>query len=99
AKWTKGKNWTLIEDYHFGGYAKVTAELIGFINGFYREHKIPLDPVYTAKMLFGVIDLIEKRYFREGSKILVIHTGGLHGISGMNNKLKNKNLPLIEIDV
>lgn len=89
------KNWDLIPDYHFGGYGKVTPELIDFINRFYRETQIPLDPIYTGKMVFGVIDLIQKNYFPNGSKILMIHTGGLQGIAGMNIKLKNKNLPLL----
>ena len=83
-------NWDLITDYHFGGYAKVSEELILFINEFYQKHKIPLDPIYTGKMMFGVMDLIAKNYFPENSKILVIHTGGLQGIAGMNNLLKQK---------
>jgi 1-aminocyclopropane-1-carboxylate deaminase len=83
-------NWDLITDYHFGGYAKVSEELIVFINEFYQNHKIPLDPIYTGKMMFGVMDLIAKNYFPENSKILVIHTGGLQGIAGMNNLLKQK---------
>ena len=96
---TEKQNWRQILDYDFGGYGKINRELIEFINRFYRDAKIPLDPVYTAKTLFGVMDLIDKDYFQDGSKILAIHTGGLQGIKGMNNKLKNKNYPLIEIDV
>ena len=65
------------------------------MNSFYIETKIPLDPVYTGKMMFGVFDLIAKNYFPKGSKILIIHTGGLQGIAGMNAVLKKKNLPLI----
>ena len=83
-------NWDLIADYHFGGYAKVSEELILFINEFYQKYKIPLDPIYTGKMMFGVMDLIAKNYFPGNSKILVIHTGGLQGIAGMNNLLKQK---------
>ncbi|WP_348063057.1 pyridoxal-phosphate dependent enzyme [Flavobacterium sp.] len=83
-------NWDLITDYHFGGYAKVTEELILFINEFYQKHKIPLDPIYTGKMMFGIMDLINKNYFPKDSKILVIHTGGLQGITGMNTILKQK---------
>jgi 1-aminocyclopropane-1-carboxylate deaminase len=98
-KFAKNNNWELISDYHFGGYAKVNEELIDFINSFYRNFKIPLDPIYTSKMVFGVIDLISKNYFPENSKILMIHTGGLQGIEGMNLKLKNKNLKTIEINV
>ncbi len=95
-KFTKNENWELVSGYEFGGYGKVTRELIEFINDFHRQHAIPLDPIYTGKLVFGVMDLIRKDYFPNGSKILMIHTGGLQGVSGMNNKLKNKNLPLIQ---
>jgi 1-aminocyclopropane-1-carboxylate deaminase len=88
-------NWELITDYHFGGYGKVTNELIDWINQFYEQTQIPLDPVYTGKMVFGIVDLITKNYFPENSKILLIHTGGLQGIQGMNLKLKNKGLPIL----
>ncbi|SHG12264.1 1-aminocyclopropane-1-carboxylate deaminase [Flavobacterium micromati] len=91
-------NWELITDYHFGGYAKVNEELIAFINHFYTENQIPLDPVYTAKMVFGVIDMINNNYFAANSKILLIHTGGLQGVSGMNIKLKKKQLQTIAIN-
>ena len=91
----KNNFWELVNDYHFGGYGKVTTELIQFINDFKSETGIPLDPIYTGKMVFGVINLIHKNYFPGGSKILMIHTGGLQGIQGMNIKLKNKNLPLL----
>ena len=92
-------NWEIITDYHFGGYGKVTQELIAFINQFYKEHQIPLDPIYTGKMVFGVLDLIQKNYFPAQSKILLIHTGGIQGIQGMNMKLINKQLPTITINV
>jgi 1-aminocyclopropane-1-carboxylate deaminase len=92
-------NWELLTDYHFGGYGKVNSELIAFINQFYKENNIPLDPIYTGKMVFGVIDLIHKNYFPAQSKILLIHTGGIQGIQGMNMKLRNKQLPTIDINV
>ena len=95
----ENENWELITDYHFGGYGKVSPELIAFINQFYIENNIPLDPIYTGKMVFGVIDLIRKNYFPENSKILMIHTGGIQGIHGMNRKLKSKKLPLIDVNV
>lgn len=88
-------NWLLNTDYHFGGYAKISAELISFINQFKKDYNISLDPIYTGKMMFGVIDLINKGYFKSGSKILAIHTGGLQGIKGMNTHLEQKKLPLI----
>jgi len=96
-KFVEKPNWELISDYHFGGYAKVNSELIRFINDFYQKYQIPLDPIYTGKMVFGVLDLIEKRWFPKSSKILLIHTGGLQGIEGMNNVLKQKNQ--IEINI
>lgn len=98
-KFAHKENWTLISDYHFGGYGKVSTELIEFINSFYQKNELPLDPIYTGKMVFGVIDLIHQGYFPENSKILMIHTGGLQGIAGMNLKVKSKNLPLIQVYV
>lgn len=95
----KKNNWDLISDYHFGGYGKVNLELIEFINSFFDESKVPLDPIYTGKMVFGVIDLIHKNYFPANSKILLIHTGGLQGIEGMNLKLKQKKLPILKTNV
>ncbi len=94
----KKDNWNFISDYHFGGYGKINLELIEFINAFFEENKVPLDPIYTGKMVFGVIDLIHKNYFPAHSKILLIHTGGLQGINGMNLKLKQKKLPTLKID-
>lgn len=97
-KFARKDNWEVITNYHFGGYGKVNPELITFINQFYSENKIPLDPIYTAKMVFGVIDMINKNYFPENSKILLIHTGGIQGNAGMNLKLKAKKLPLIDFN-
>ncbi|MEP6950918.1 MAG: pyridoxal-phosphate dependent enzyme [Ginsengibacter sp.] len=78
------KKYSFNGDYHFGGYAKKNPELIAFMNSFYKDNKIPLDFVYTGKMMFGVYDLINKNYFPPYSDILCIHTGGLQG---------NKSLP------
>jgi len=90
-------NWELLTGYHFGGYAKISETLITFINDFKNETGISLDPVYTGKMMFGILDLVRSGFFKEGSKILAIHTGGLQGINGMNQYLKKKELPLIEL--
>jgi 1-aminocyclopropane-1-carboxylate deaminase len=90
-------NWELNHEYHFGGYGKMTKDLIGFVNTFKKETSIPLDPIYTAKMMFGVLDLVQKDFFPENAKILAIHTGGLQGILGMNILLQKKGLPLIEV--
>jgi 1-aminocyclopropane-1-carboxylate deaminase/D-cysteine desulfhydrase-like pyridoxal-dependent ACC family enzyme len=74
---TDHHNWTLQADYHFGGYAKSTEQLLKFIQEMKGEYHLPLDEVYTAKMLWGVVDLVQKDYFKEGSTILILHTGGL----------------------
>ena len=96
SKFVSNKNWDIITDYHFGGYGKIKPELISFINSFKKNTQIPLDPIYTGKMMFGIYDLIDKGYFKPNSKILAIHTGGLQGIDGMNAKLKKQNKPLIK---
>jgi len=96
-KFVQKKNWAITSEYHFGGYARVKEPLIQFINAFKREQNILLDPIYTGKMMYGIFDLIEKGYFKTNSKILAIHTGGLQSIEGMNNILRRKNTPIIEI--
>lgn len=79
AQLTKKTNWNILDDYCCGGYAKTSAALMQFIRDFEAEFSIPLEQIYTAKMLMGIFDLIEKNYFPAGSKLLVIHTGGLQG--------------------
>lgn len=78
--------WEMVQDYHFGGYARFLPELIDFINDFKEQHGIPLEPVYTGKMMYGLLDLIQKGTFPQGSHILAIHTGGLQGILGFNQR-------------
>jgi len=81
-------NWQLSLDFHFGGYAKINRELIDFIFEFEKLNEIKLDPVYTGKMMYGIYDLISKGYFKSGSTIIAIHTGGLQGIEGMKPKIE-----------
>lgn len=78
-QWTGKTNWRLISDYHCGGYAKTTPALLHFIQQFYQRTGIPLEPIYTGKLMFGLLDLIQRGYFAPHSRILVIHTGGLQG--------------------
>lgn len=78
--YAENDSWDLITDYHFGGYARINIELKQFMQCFFNENLISLDPVYTSKMVFGVLDLITKGYFAPGSKVLMIHTGGLQGL-------------------
>jgi 1-aminocyclopropane-1-carboxylate deaminase len=72
-------NYSIHYDYHFGGYARKTPQLINFMNDFYSQTGIPLDFVYTAKLLYGVLDLAGKGFFPNGSRLLIIHSGGLQG--------------------
>ncbi len=88
------ENWELITAYHFGGYAKFTPELVQFICDFRNYHSILLDPVYTGKMFYGIYDLIAKGHFPPGSNILALHTGGLQGIHGFNERF-GVNLPTL----
>ncbi len=74
--------WQINLDYHFGGFAKSTATLRNFIERFESDQGIELDPVYTGKMMYALYDLIERGYFDDGQRIIVLHTGGLQGKRG-----------------
>jgi len=76
---TEQPGWQLIHDYHFGGYAKHQPALFRFMNEFYQQTGIPSDFVYTGKLFYAISDLISKNYFPPGSKLLLIHSGGLQG--------------------
>ncbi|MDK7675232.1 pyridoxal-phosphate dependent enzyme [Weeksella virosa] len=82
-KYTLSTNYELINDFHFNGYAKISEELIKFVKTLYQQTNIPLDLVYTGKMLFGLFSMIENNCFLPGTNILAIHTGGLQGNKGM----------------
>ncbi|MHA3052191.1 1-aminocyclopropane-1-carboxylate deaminase/D-cysteine desulfhydrase [Acinetobacter sp. ANC 4640] len=78
-QFTDKSNWKILDDYCCGGYAKTSPELIQFIQTFEQQYQIPLEQVYTGKMLMGIFDLIQQGFFQKGSRILAIHTGGLQG--------------------
>jgi 1-aminocyclopropane-1-carboxylate deaminase/D-cysteine desulfhydrase-like pyridoxal-dependent ACC family enzyme len=80
-------NWDINLDFHFGGYAKINSELISFIKRFQTITSIPIEPIYTGKVLFGVYNLIMCHYFGQDTTILVMHTGGLQGLSGMKERV------------
>jgi 1-aminocyclopropane-1-carboxylate deaminase len=80
------QNWSINTDFHCGGYARWTAELIDFINNFKEKHNIQLDPIYTGKMLLGIFKLAETGFFPQNSTIVAVHTGGLQGIEGFNQR-------------
>ncbi len=77
-------NWQINSDYHFGGFAKTNADLSAFIEDFELKTTIPLEPVYTGKMMYAVYDLIKKHYFKPGERIIAVHTGGLQGKRGFS---------------
>ena len=83
----KDTDYHLACGYHFGGYAKINRDLVIFMDDFYAATNIQLDPVYTAKMMYGVIKEIENGNIPSGSRVLAIHTGGLQGLEGMRNKM------------
>ena len=83
---TRVINSTIINDYHFGGYAKYSKELIDFKSEFEKTYSIPLDYIYTSKLFFAVFDLIKQNKLDPGSKILIIHSGGLQGNKGFENR-------------
>lgn len=81
----KNKTFNIIHDYHFGGYAKYKPELIDFMNKFYLQTGIPSDFVYTGKLFYAIADLIQKDFFQKGSRLLLIHSGGLQGNISLGN--------------
>ena len=70
-------NWEILTDYHFGGYARQTKELVAFMTNFQMRHGIPLEHVYTGKLFYGLLDCIKKGVFPKGTHIIALHTGGL----------------------
>ena len=78
-------NWSILTSYHHGGYAKVTPELMEFIHEMKQQHNLPLDPVYTGKLMWAVMEEVKNGSFRRGSTILVVHTGGLQGATAYQN--------------
>ncbi|GAB4109439.1 MAG: pyridoxal-phosphate dependent enzyme [Thermoflexibacter sp.] len=71
-------NWYINNDYHFGGYAKVTTVLQDFVQDFSQKCLIPIEPIYTGKLFYGILDLISKGFFQKDSIILAIHSGGVY---------------------
>ena len=82
----KRRNWHISFNYHFGGFAKRSKQLEEFIKEFGSKTNVPLDPIYTGKMAYGILDLAENGYFKKGSTVIMVHTGGLQGIAGYNKR-------------
>jgi 1-aminocyclopropane-1-carboxylate deaminase len=89
----ESKAWRLVTEYHFGGLGKKTEVLLSFMRNFYASYAVPLDVVYTGKMMFGILDLLKKGYFPAGSRILAIHTGGLQGNQSLPTFTPQQTLP------
>lgn len=74
------KNTMLWHDYHFGGFARTSPELLQFIQAFAAQTGILIDQVYEGKMMYAVFDKIRNGFFHAGDKILIIHSGGTFGL-------------------
>lgn len=81
-----GTHWRLVRGYHHGGFARWTPALVAFINDFRRATGVRLDPIYTGKMMWAVYRLALSSFFRVGSEVVAVHTGGLQGIAGFNER-------------
>jgi len=82
----EGRNWRLERGYHLGGIGEYHTEYIGFLNQFYLETKVRLDPIYNGKMLYGLFQMISNNTFAEGINIVAVVTGGQQGIEGFNHR-------------
>jgi 1-aminocyclopropane-1-carboxylate deaminase len=76
-------NWQLLTDFHGGGYGKFTPQLWRFCQEMNNNHNLPLEPIYSGKMMYALWQLIEQDYFPAGSKIIAVHTGGMQGLDGL----------------
>ncbi len=88
SRYTDRRNFTIFDDWHFGGFGKHTEELVLFMNEFYKENNISLDMVYTAKMMYGIRQRIQGGLYQPGARILCIHTGGLQGNTSLKDRLE-----------
>ncbi|MDM3870428.1 pyridoxal-phosphate dependent enzyme [Porticoccus sp. W117] len=83
------KNWRILHNYHCGGFGKLNRELIDFLDEWQMHCDIPLEPLYTGKMFYGLFNMIADGFFPAGTKIVALHSGGLQGLRGMAHQLEN----------
>ena len=83
----KNRNWQLFDEWHFGGFGKWNKELLSFMNAFYTVNNIPLDMVYTGKMMYGLQQMLIADYFMPEDRLLCIHSGGLQGNTSVQSEL------------
>jgi len=81
--------WQLFYNWHFGGFARLNQQLALFIHDFETQVSVPLDPVYTAKMMAALLHMADNNFFPPGSKVVALHTGGLQGKRGMAEKYQS----------
>lgn len=79
-------NWDIAPDYHHGGYAKFSPELLAFTQNFTRRHGIALEPIYTGKLFYAIYDMVQRNRFKPGTTLLALHTGGLQGLAGLRER-------------
>jgi len=77
----------VLADYHFGGYARTTDDLISFMRFFRKETGIKTDPVYTGKAIYGMVDFARKNPPSNRENWIFIHTGGMQGLPATEAKL------------
>jgi 1-aminocyclopropane-1-carboxylate deaminase len=80
-----------IDDFSRAGYAKTDPALIQYMHQVYDSTHIPLDPVYTGKLAFALTQMGKQDFFKPLDKLIIVHTGGLQGISGYNYLMQKKN--------
>lgn len=91
----KMKKVSVFDAYHFGGYGRVTDELVAWINQIKSETSVPLDPIYTAKAAWGLQSELQHSN-SSTNKALLIHSGGLQGIEGFNEMRSQSGKSIIE---
>lgn len=79
-------NWQLLLNYHGGGYGKFSEQDANTLIDFIKKTKIPLEPIYSGKMILALLDLVKKDHFKPGEKIVLVHTGGLQGLQGLSEQ-------------
>ncbi|WP_022825374.1 1-aminocyclopropane-1-carboxylate deaminase/D-cysteine desulfhydrase [Hymenobacter norwichensis] len=84
-------NYDLRTDYHLGGYAHFSPELLRFIQEFETQYGVLLDPIYTGKLLYGIFDLLRHDYFAPHSTVVAVHTGGLQGWTGFRQRFGSRS--------
>ncbi len=76
-------------DYVGPGYGIPAESTLEAIDIFARLEGILLDPVYSGKGAAGLIDLVRKKKFKKGERIIFIHTGGAIALAGYLKSFKN----------